>query len=89
MAKDDYFVVAYKILKYLYNCLKRDEKVNFDILRAEVFGIPEKYWNFILVTLSKEGYISVVCSRSIFFTPFLNRSVNYLKKFPRHLADPI
>lgn len=26
MAKDDYFVVVYKILKYLYECLKKGEK---------------------------------------------------------------
>ena len=28
MAKDDYFVIVYRLLKYLYDCLKKSEKPN-------------------------------------------------------------
>lgn len=26
MARDDYFVIVYQLMKYLYECLKRGEK---------------------------------------------------------------
>lgn len=59
MAKDDYQVIVYQILSYLYNCLKKDIEVNPEYLKAqgEVFNINEKYWRFILFNLSVEGYI--------------------------------
>lgn len=32
MAKDDYYVIVYQILSYLYTCLKKDLPVNEDNL---------------------------------------------------------
>lgn len=57
MAKDDLFVITYKILKYLYDCLKRGEKPETFFLTASAYSIPENYMGYILVNLIDEGYI--------------------------------
>lgn len=57
MAKDDYFVIVYSVLKYLYNTLKRGEKVDTRKLTADSYGIPEQYWFYILDSLIEEGYV--------------------------------
>ena len=38
MAQDDYFVIVYQVLKYLYECLKKGEKPEACRLTA-VLGI--------------------------------------------------
>lgn len=62
MAKDDYFVLAYKLLKYLYKCLKAGVKPDFSYLTYETkdFPIAEEYWNYLLEKLSDSGYIEGV-----------------------------
>ncbi len=57
MARDDYFVIAYKILTYLYECLKTGEDIDMFILTPETYGIEESYFNYILIQLYEEGYI--------------------------------
>lgn len=59
MAKDDYHVIVYKILAYLYMQLKAGEKVNPEMIQAKgkLFDIPEAYWQFIISSLFNEGYI--------------------------------
>ena len=46
MAKDDMEVVIYKILMYLYECMKRD--VMPDLKKygwhSELIDIPQQYW---------------------------------------------
>ena len=44
MARDDYFVIVYAILKYLYDCLKEDRTVDFDRISNTAYGIPFSYW---------------------------------------------
>ena len=58
MARDDFFVIVYQVLKYLYECLKNGERVEADYLRAQMYSIPESYWGFILSSLINEQYIS-------------------------------
>lgn len=58
MARDDYFVIVYQLMKYLYECLKRGEKPEVDHLQASYYSIPENYWKYILVSLVQEGYIA-------------------------------
>ena len=60
MAKDDYFVIVYKLLKYLYDCLKNSECPETEILTPEFFGIENVYWTYIIENLGKEGYINGV-----------------------------
>jgi len=59
MARDDYYVIVYSILAYLYTQLKNGEKVNPDLLKADskYLNINESYWLYILEHLIKSGYI--------------------------------
>lgn len=57
MAKNDYYVVVYRILLYLYNCLKNGENVDVDKLTANWLRINDRYFEYIFDTLSNEGLI--------------------------------
>lgn len=58
MARDDYFVVVYKILAYLYDCLKSGKTPDIhNVLIAETYGINESYFEYIITELLEEGYI--------------------------------
>lgn len=57
MEKDDYFVIVYQLLKYLYDCLKKGEKPEKYFLRANEYSIPQNYWEYILVSLLEEKLI--------------------------------
>lgn len=60
MAKDDYHVIVYKILAYLYTCLKEDKKIDPDMLMfdGKLFQINQQYWVYILYHLVQDGYIT-------------------------------
>ena len=59
MARNDYFVIAYKILAYLYECLKDGEAPTADYLCCsnDAFQINQKYWDYIIMHLYTDGYI--------------------------------
>lgn len=57
MAFDDMHVVMYKILAYLYACMKSGEKVNEANIRCDALGINEPYWTSIMVELMERGYV--------------------------------
>lgn len=63
MAANDYHVIIYQILAYLYNCLKNGQGVN--IQSIEKFKVDscvnEKYWQYILRHLHENGFIEGVC----------------------------
>lgn len=50
MAKDDYEVIVYQVLAYLYNCLKKDIDVDPKLIepQGKLFNINSNYWSFIL-----------------------------------------
>ena len=60
MAKDDYYVIVYKILAYLYMQLKKGEAVDPEMLMYDgtLFQINIKYWIYIFENLSNDGYIT-------------------------------
>lgn len=59
MAKDDYHVIVYQILSYLYQQLKSGIPIDEQMLSAEaLFGINEKYRGYILKNLLNDGYIT-------------------------------
>lgn len=60
MAKDDFFVIAYRILAYLYACMKSGEIPDEDMISHERLKIPQRYWNSIVGNLWKAGYIEGV-----------------------------
>lgn len=59
MAKDDYYVIAYKILAYLYMQLKNGERIDPEMLMYDggLFQINRSYWVYIFTNLSEQGYI--------------------------------
>ena len=59
MAKDDYFVIVYKILTYFYECLKAGKKPQAEDYAAtcEMFSIPQTYWLQIMRELIEAGYL--------------------------------
>jgi len=67
MAKDDYQVIVYQILAYLYNCLKKDIKVDEEYLRPQgkLFNINTTYWNFVIINLLEDGFIDGVRTEKV------------------------
>lgn len=67
MASNDYHVIVYKILAYLYDGLKAGEPVDKSLLTADghFFGVPESYWAFIWQSLLDAGYVNgIVITRA-------------------------
>lgn len=62
MAKDDFHVLAYRLLAYLYACLKSGEPPDLEYLQFNTchFPIGEAYWNYLLENLFLEGFITGV-----------------------------
>lgn len=60
MAKNDYYVIVYQILSYLYQRLKKGEQVKSSMLNYDspLFdAINKKYWAYIIYQLSKMGFV--------------------------------
>ena len=62
MAKDDYFVIVYKILSYLYKCLKDGERVEERLINYDspFIKVNEKYWSYIIWHMQKDDLIEGV-----------------------------
>lgn len=60
MARDDYPVIVYQILAYLYVKLKEGGKVEGKMLEpdSKYLQINERYWNYIIGNLLNDGYIT-------------------------------
>lgn len=58
MAKNDYFVITYRILTYLYECFKTGEKPDTDFFGAEALKINNGYWVNVMESLYNEGCIT-------------------------------
>ncbi|MGI6040975.1 MAG: YjcQ family protein [Candidatus Alectryocaccobium sp.] len=60
MAKDDMHVIIYKLLSYLYECMKKGSAVDVELLNNKMFlevEIPFSYWYKILLELKRLEYI--------------------------------
>ncbi|BAN07788.1 hypothetical protein LVISKB_2153 [Levilactobacillus brevis KB290] len=60
MAKDDYFVVMYQLLKILYDKLKQGKSITDEEFDQLSYKLNETYWNYILINMVNEGLISGV-----------------------------
>lgn len=58
MEKNDYFVIAYRILTYLYECFQMGEQPDLDLFGSDALGIHNGYWNNVMESLFHEGYIT-------------------------------
>ena len=94
MSKDDYHVLAYQLLSYLYGCLKAGERPETRCVvwcdGDERTKINVRYWNYILVHLRDAGYIEGLSFKrkvgsvriTTFVTPLLNitpQGIEYLE----------
>ena len=63
MAKDDYHVIVYQILAYLYVQLKAGQPVDAKMLMpdSKYLGVNEKYWTYIMRNLINDGLINGPC----------------------------
>lgn len=59
MSKDDYHVIAYQILSYLYKQLKSGEDVDAGYLgnHGPLMDINRRYWSYVMVSLMDYGFI--------------------------------
>lgn len=59
MAKDDMEVIIYKILEYLYKCMKLDRKPDISEYgwSSKIMDISKNYWCRIIEILVKEGFV--------------------------------
>lgn len=60
MAHDDMHVVIYKILAYVYSCMKSGKAVDRGSISPESLEIPRDYWAQIMRELSERGYMTGV-----------------------------
>lgn len=62
MAKNDYHVLVYRILAYLYICLKDGTEPDLTYIShdSEAININQNYWEYIMRHLYKDGYIEGV-----------------------------
>lgn len=60
MSKDDYHVIVYQILSYLYQRLKKGENVDPRQIscQSDFFRINRRYWNYIMVNLQRQGFVT-------------------------------
>ena len=59
MASNDMEVLMYKILRYLYECLKntKDTKLEDFAWYSKLMDVPKEYWMEVIKTLVEKGYI--------------------------------
>lgn len=59
MAKDDYHVIVYQILSYLYQRLKKGEAVAAKMIDFDspLFKVNKRYWSYIIYNMSELGFI--------------------------------
>ena len=59
MSKDDYHVIVYKILAYLYVQLKNGKPIDGKMLKHDgfLFQINYEYWTYIIEHMQAQGFI--------------------------------
>lgn len=60
MAKNDYFVIVYRILTYLHQCFTAGEKPDTEMFGPDALGINNGYWANVIESIHNEGYITGV-----------------------------
>lgn len=65
MAKDDFHVIAYRILEYLYQCLKKGQDPDTNLISSKSYEINDRYFNAIIKQLYDNGYIDGVAGFNV------------------------
>lgn len=60
MAKDDMEVVIYKILRYLYECMKQAKVASFEDMFnvAGLAGMPQRYYGQVIEEMMRQGFVA-------------------------------
>ena len=60
MANNDMNIIMYKILKYMYECMKQGKQIAYEDIccNCEMFHIPESYWLTIMTELISHEYVA-------------------------------
>lgn len=60
MARDDYHVIVYQILSYLYQQLKQGKDIDVSLIKhdSKYLRINRRYWKYVIISLLNEEYIS-------------------------------
>ncbi|MFM1580720.1 YjcQ family protein [Helcococcus bovis] len=85
MAKDDYHVIVYKILAYLYQQLKKGENNEPEMLlnNGGLFNINKTYWLYILQNLIDDGYIKGLNNISVGNGYYIPDQLKYCQITPK------
>lgn len=88
MSKDDYFVLAYKLLRYLYRCLKEGTPASLDIIapNTENFPVPQQYFTYLVSHLLADGYIEGVVEMKAIGAPVQFKETTGLAITPKGIA---
>lgn len=59
MAQNDMEIIMYKILSYLYECMKAGKHPRMEDMGStcQMFRIPQEYWNQVMEELIDCGYV--------------------------------
>ena len=91
MAKDDFHVIAYRILQYLYECLKKGQDPDTELITAGKYEINERYFQTIIGQLFENGYITGVTAvpmMSVNYTPYkITGSISITMQGIEYLTD--
>ncbi len=77
MAADDYHVIAYQILLYLYDCLKKGIDPDNKALEGyrNAHSINLRYWSRVIIDLQNKGYIEKANTFAINNVPWMGANI--------------
>lgn len=85
MAKDDYFVLVYKLLRYLYKCLKNEERPSWECIAPNTKDFPagDQYFSYMLENLIKDEYIDGIVTVKRVGMPLQFRETSGIRITPK------
>ena len=85
MAKDDYFVLVNRLLRYLYTCLKQGRAADWNLIapNSKDFPINEAYFAYVLSHLLADGYIEGITEVKRIGAPAQFKETSGLKITPK------
>ena len=88
MSKDDYFVLVYKLLQYLYRCLKQGVPADWELLspNSKDFPVNQEYFSYLLSHLLADGYIEGIAEIQKAGSPVKFKETDGLRITPNGIA---
>lgn len=67
MAMNDYHVVVFQILSYLYRCLKDGIEPDLEAIEnyKKEYGINTRYWSYIWLHIAEDGLVEGIHAASV------------------------